>query len=62
MRREALALESVARSAIVFSDMFGPIPDPSFTLIQIPDGTLRGFCGAGRFASEPAHLGPQGQR
>src|SRR5256886_1459935 len=34
---------SVARSAIIFSDMFGPIPDPTFTLIQIPDGTLRDF-------------------
>jgi len=32
---------SVARSAIIFSDMFGPIPDPTFTLIQIPDGTFR---------------------
>ena len=39
--------ESVARSAIVFSDMFGPIPDPSFTLIQIPDGTLRDFAAPG---------------
>ena len=32
---------SVARSAIIFSDMFGPIPDPTFTVIQLPDGTLR---------------------
>src|SRR5467141_4276534 len=39
--------ESVARSAIVFSDLFGPIPDPSFTLIQIPDGTLRDFAAPG---------------
>src|SRR5258707_5582719 len=39
--------ESVARSAIVFSDMFGPIPDPSFTLIQIPDGTLRDYAAPG---------------
>src|SRR5437588_1895651 len=38
---------SVARSAIIFSDMFGPIPDPSFTLIQIPDGTLRDFAAPG---------------
>jgi len=38
---------SVARSAIVFSDMFGPIPDPSFTLIQIPDGTFRDFAAPG---------------
>jgi len=38
---------SVARSAIIFSDMFGPIPDPRFTLIQIPDGTLRDFAAPG---------------
>jgi len=38
---------SVGRSAIIFSDMFGPIPDPSFTLIQIPDGTLREFAAPG---------------
>jgi len=38
---------SVARSAIVFSDMFGPIPDPTFTLIQIPDGTFRDFAAPG---------------
>src|SRR6267143_934941 len=39
--------EDVARSAIIFSDMFGPIPDPTFTLIQIPDGTLRDFAAPG---------------
>src|SRR2546430_1769394 len=38
---------SVARSAIIFSDMFGPIPDPRFTLIQIPDGSLRDFAAPG---------------
>src|SRR5947208_11566970 len=38
---------SVARSAIIFSYMFGPIPDPRFTLIQIPDGTLRDFAAPG---------------
>jgi tetratricopeptide (TPR) repeat protein len=38
---------SVARSAIIFSDMFGPIPDPTFTVIQIPDGTLRDFAAPG---------------
>jgi aminopeptidase N len=38
---------SVARSAIIFSDLFGPIPDPSFSIIQIPDGTLREFAGPG---------------
>src|SRR5258708_2796879 len=38
---------SVARSAIIFSDMFGPIPDPTFTLIQLPDGTLREYAAPG---------------
>ena len=37
----------VARAAITFSDMFGPIPDPSFTLIQLPEGTLREFAAPG---------------
>jgi tetratricopeptide (TPR) repeat protein len=38
---------SVARSALIFSDIFGPIPDPSFTVIQIPDGTVRDFAAPG---------------
>src|SRR6202045_41039 len=38
---------SVARSTIIFSDMFGPIPDPTFTLIQLPDGTLRDYAAPG---------------
>jgi tetratricopeptide (TPR) repeat protein len=37
----------VARSAIIFSDLFGPIPDPAFTLIQIPDGTFRDYAAPG---------------
>src|SRR6059058_5988572 len=37
----------VARAAVAFSDLIGPIPDPSFTLIQIPDGTLRDFAAPG---------------
>src|SRR5215470_15537929 len=37
----------VARAAVAFSDMFGPIPDPSFTLIQLPEGTLRDFAAPG---------------
>jgi tetratricopeptide (TPR) repeat protein len=39
--------ESVARSAVIFSDMFGPIPDPSFTVIQIPDGSFREYAAPG---------------
>lgn len=38
---------SAARSAIIFSDMFGPIPDPTLTIIQLPDGTLRDFAAPG---------------
>jgi aminopeptidase N len=38
---------SVARSAIIFSDMFGPIPDPTFAVIQIPDGTFRDYAAPG---------------
>src|SRR5256885_3161670 len=37
----------VARSVTVFSDMFGPLPKPEFSVIQIPDGTLRDFSGPG---------------
>jgi tetratricopeptide (TPR) repeat protein len=37
----------VARAAVTFSDMFGPIPDPTFTLIQLPEGTLREFAAPG---------------
>jgi aminopeptidase N len=38
---------SVARSITVFSDMIGALPDPSMTVMQIPDGTLRDFAGPG---------------
>ena len=38
---------SVARSAIIFSDMFGPIPDPTFSVIQIPDGSFRDYAAPG---------------
>src|SRR5690242_5667489 len=37
----------VARAAVAFSDMFGPIPDPTFTLIQLPEGTLREYAAPG---------------
>ena len=37
----------VARSVTIFSDMFGPLPKPDFTVIQIPDGTLREFAAPG---------------
>jgi tetratricopeptide (TPR) repeat protein len=39
--------DDVARSLTVFSDMFGGLQDPDFTIIQIPDGTLREFAAPG---------------
>ena len=38
---------SVARAAVMFSDIFGPIPDPTFKVIQLPDGTLRDYAAPG---------------
>ncbi len=37
----------VARAVTEFSDLFGPLPDPSTTVIQLPDGTLRDFAAPG---------------
>ena len=39
--------DDVARSAIIYSDLFGPIPDPTFTVIQLPDGTFRDYAAPG---------------
>src|SRR3989440_5515829 len=39
--------EDVARSTTIFSDLFGPLPRPDFTVIQLPDGTVRDFAGPG---------------
>jgi aminopeptidase N len=33
----------VARAVIAFTDMFGPLPEPNMTLVQVPDTTLREF-------------------
>src|SRR5467141_1721443 len=51
---------SVARSAIIFSDMFGPIPDPNFTLIQIPDGTFRDYAAPGVLLLSQRSWDPRG--
>jgi predicted negative regulator of RcsB-dependent stress response len=37
----------VAHQEIIFSDMFGALPDPDMTVIELPDGTLRDFSGPG---------------
>jgi Peptidase family M1 domain/TPR repeat len=39
--------DDVARSVTTFSDMLGGLPDPTMTVIQLPDGTARDFAGPG---------------
>jgi len=39
--------DDVARAVTVFSDMFGGLQDTSFTVIQLPDGTVRDFSAPG---------------
>jgi tetratricopeptide (TPR) repeat protein len=39
--------DDVARAVNAFSDMFGALPDPSMTVIQLPDGSLRDFAAPG---------------
>ena len=39
--------EDVARATTIFSDLFGALPRPEFTLVQLPDGTLRDFAAPG---------------
>ena len=38
---------AVAHQEVIFSDMFGELPEPDLTVIQLPDGTLREFAGPG---------------
>jgi len=37
----------VAHQEIIFSDLFGELPDPDITVVQLPDGTVRDFDGPG---------------
>ena len=39
--------DDVARAVTVFSDIFGSLQDPEFTVIQLPDGTVRDFAAPG---------------
>src|SRR5580692_11327195 len=39
--------DDVARAVTVFSDMFGGMQDPAFTVIQLSDGTVRDFAAPG---------------
>lgn len=38
---------AVAHQEVIFSDLFGALPDPDLTVIQLPDGTLRDFAAPG---------------
>jgi hypothetical protein len=38
---------NVAHQEIIFSDLFGSLPDPDMTVVQLPDGTLRDFAAPG---------------
>jgi len=51
---------SAARAAIIFSDMFGPIPDPTLTIVQLPDGTLRDFAAPGVLLLNQRSWDPKG--
>jgi hypothetical protein len=37
----------VAHQEIIFSDLFGQLPDPDLTVVQLPDGGIRDFAGPG---------------
>jgi len=37
----------VAHQEIIFSDLFGPLPDPDISVVELPDGTLREFSAPG---------------
>ncbi len=37
----------VAHQEIIFSDLFGSLPEPDLTIVQLPDGTLRDFAAPG---------------
>lgn len=52
--------EDVARAITTFSDLFGPIPDPTMTLVQIPDGTVRDFAGPGVLLLAQRYWDPKG--
>ena len=37
----------VAHQEVIFSDLFGELPSPDLTVVQLPDGTVRSFAGPG---------------
>ena len=38
---------AVAHQEVIFTDMFGELPDTDLTVVQLPDGTLRDFAAPG---------------
>jgi len=37
----------ISHQVVIFSDLFGELPEPDLTLVQVPDGTLRSFSAPG---------------
>lgn len=37
----------VAHQEVIFSDLFGELPDPELSVVQLPNGTVRDFAGPG---------------
>jgi aminopeptidase N len=50
----------VARAITTFSDLFAPIPDPTMSVIQLPDGTVRDFAGPGVLLLAKRYWDPKG--
>jgi peptidase M1-like protein/tetratricopeptide repeat protein len=56
---EAFATD-IARAETVFSDMFGPLPEPDMAIVQLPDGTLRDFAAPGVLLLSARSWDPRG--
>jgi hypothetical protein len=50
----------IARAESIFSDMFGPLPDPDMAIVQLPDGTLRDFAAPGVLLLSARYWDPKG--
>ena len=51
--------QAVARAVALFSSQFGPLPQPSLTIAQIPDGTVTSYAAPGLLLISARHWGPQ---
>ena len=56
---EAFATD-IARSETIFSDLFGPLPEPDMAIVQLPDGTLRDFSAPGVLLLSARSWDPRG--